>query len=441
MHNFVQGIRANWKQFAFQVVTVFAVGLTMGAERNVVPLMGEDIFGVTSFLVISSFVVSFGLVKAALNLYAGKWADTYGRKPVLILGWLAALPIPFILMFAPNWWWVAFGNILLGVNQGTAWSMSMISKIELAGPEERGLAAGIDEAFGYTGVAIGAWLTGVIAAGYSLRPEPFYFLLAVIVVAALIAVVLIEETLPYARAEAAAASNGDADSAAARDDADLSFGEIVKRATYKDRTLFAAAQAGHVENFVDTLVWIALPLFLAAQGLDPAQIGVVVGVHSGAYFLQIYTGRLGDQVGRKPPIVAGFVLAGAGVLGIILTQSYYAWIFFSGLSGVGMALHYPNLISVASDAAHPLWRSTGLGVYRMWRDLGYAVGAVLIGLTVDLLSIEAAFYGTAGAMFISGAYVYFRMDETHPELGTHTPLEVEPLGEELSGRASAVGHE
>jgi MFS family permease len=415
MNTAEQGIRKNWVQFILQVLTVFAVGLTMGAERNVVPLMGEEIFGVTSFLVIGSFVVSFGIVKAVLNLYSGKWADEYGRRPVLIAGWLSALPIPLILIYAPSWGWVAVGNVLLGVNQGVAWSMSMTSKIELAGPEEHGLAAGIDEAFGYTGVAVGTWLTGVIATSYSLRPEPFYFLMAVIVLALFLAVFWVEETLPYAQAEAA---NGEA-----QENAELPFGEIVRRATYRDRTLFAAAQAGHVENFVDTLVWITFPLFLAAQGLGPAQIGVVAGVHSSAYFLQVYTGRLGDQVGRKPPIVAGLFLAGTGILGMVTVEGYLLWILFSGLSGVGMALHYPNLISVASDAAHPLWRSTGLGVYRMWRDLGYAVGAVLIGLTVDLFSIAAAFYGVAGAMFVSGAYVLWGMEETHPEFGTHSSVQ------------------
>jgi len=414
MNTAEQGIRKNWIQFILQVLTVFAVGLTMGAERNVVPLMGEEIFGVTSFLVIGSFVVSFGIVKAVLNLYSGKWADEYGRRPVLIAGWLSALPIPLILIYAPSWGWVAVGNVLLGVNQGVAWSMSMTSKIELAGPEEHGLAAGIDEAFGYTGVAVGTWLTGVIAASYSLRPEPFYFLMAVIVLALFLAVFWVEETLPYAQAEAA---NGEA-----QENAELPFGEIVRRATYRDRTLFAAAQAGHVENFVDTLVWITFPLFLAAQGLGPAQIGVVAGVHSSAYFLQVYTGRLGDQVGRKPPIVAGLFLAGTGILGMVTVEGYLLWILFSGLSGVGMALHYPNLISVASDAAHPLWRSTGLGVYRMWRDLGYAVGAVLIGLTVDLFSVAAAFYGVAGAMFVSGAYVVWAMEETHPGFGTHSSV-------------------
>lgn len=423
----VQGIRANRGQFALQVLTVFAVGLTMGTERTVVPLMGEEIFGVASMLVIGSFVVSFGLVKAALNLYAGRWGDRYGRRPVLIAGWMAALPIPVLLIYAPSWPWVAAGNVLLGVNQGVAWSMSMIAKIELAGPDERGLAAGIDEAAGYTGVALGAWLTGVIAAEYTLRPEPFYFLAGVVVVGLLIAIFLIEETLPYARAEAereadranAEESDRKNERREAHDDADLPFAEIVRLATYKDRTLLAAAQAGHVENFVDTLAWIGFPLFLADQGLGPGPIGVVVGVHSGAYFLQLFTGRLGDRIGRKPPIVAGFFLAATGIWGMMLTESYAGWIAFSALSGIGMALHYPNLISVASDAAHPLWRSTGLGVYRMWRDLGYAVGAVFVGLTADLLTVEAAFYGTAAAMVVSGIVVILSMEETHPELGSH----------------------
>ena len=413
-----QGIRANLPQFLLQVVTVFAVGLTMGTERTIVPIMGEELFGISSVLVIGSFVVSFGIVKAVLNLYAGKWADTYGRRPVLIAGWLVALPIPFVLMYAPNWWWVATGNVLLGVNQGVAWSMSMVSKIELAKPSERGLAVGIDEAFGYTGVAVGAWLTGVIASAYSLRPEPFYLLLLVIVIGMLIALFFIEETLPYAKAEASQNEADDTDSG----EATLPFWTIVKRATYRDHTLFAAAQAGHVENFVDTLVWIAFPLFLVAQGLDTAQVGVVVGAHSAAYFLQIYTGRLGDQIGRKPPIVAGMLLAGAGVLGMVFVDSYSAWIALSALSGVGMALHYPNLISVASDAAHPLWRSTGLGVYRLWRDLGYAVGAVFIGLMVDAASLEMAFAATALAMFVSGGYVAWRMEETHPKFGTHAVM-------------------
>ncbi|WP_232688848.1 MFS transporter [Halobacterium zhouii] len=406
--SYSQGIRRNWRQFALQLLTVFAVGLTIGAERNVVPVLGRDVLGVESVLVIASFVVSFGFVKALLNLYGGKWSETYGRKPILVAGWLVALPIPVILVLAPNWWWIVAGNVLLGVNQGLAWSMSVNAKIDLAGSDARGFAVGLDEAFGYGGVAVGTWVTGVIAAQYGLRPEPFYFLAAVIVLALVAAVLFVDETLPYARAEA--------DEQADSEDADLPFAEVLKRATYGDRTLFAAAQAGSVEKFVDALVWIAYPLYLTAAGLSLAQVGVVVGVYGGVWgVLQLYTGRLADQVGRRPPVVAGMFVAGAGVLLTVLVQGYWLWIGTAAVTGTGMALLYPNLITVVGDAAHPSWRATGLGVYRMWRDAGYGFGAIVIGVTADLVSTTAAFYVVAAAMFASGLVTLAWMRETHPD--------------------------
>jgi MFS family permease len=386
---------------------VFATGLTIGSERAVVPVLGRDELGVTSLFVIGSFVVSFGIVKSILNLYAGKWGEEYGRKPVLILGWATALPLPFILIFAPSWGWVTVGNILLGINQALTWSMAINAKIDLAGPDQRGLAVGIDEAFGYSGVAVGAWITGVIAGQWSLRPEPFYFLGVVVVLAFLISIFLIKETLQFAQAE------GDDD----HHDANLPFMAVLKRATYGDRTLFAAAQAGHIENFVDTLFWIAVPLYLTSQGLGIE----VVGVHSAMYFLQIGTGGLADRIGRRPPVIVGMFLAGGGVLGMVLVKGYLPWTGLAAISGFGMALLYPNLMTVPSDAAHPTWRSAGMGVYRMWRDSGYAVGAILIGLTMEFVSPEAAFYMTAILMFVSGAVVYIWMEETHPDFGTHEP--------------------
>ncbi|MFC7045453.1 MFS transporter [Halobacteriaceae archaeon GCM10025711] len=413
MGGYVQGIRRNWQQFALQLLTVFAVGLTIGAERNVVPVLGRDVLGVESVLVIGSFVVSFGFVKALLNLYGGKWAEEYGRKPILVAGWLVALPIPVILVLAPNWWWISVGNVLLGVNQGLAWSMSVNAKIDLAGPERRGLAVGLDEAFGYVGVAVGAWVTGVIAAQSGLRPEPFYFLGVVVVVGLLVAVLFVEETLPYAQAEA-----DDADG----EDADLPFRAVLARATWGDRTLFAAAQAGSVEKFVDSLVWIAYPLYLTTAGLAIDQVGVVVGVYGGVWgVLQLYTGKLADDVGRRWPIVSGMFLAGAGVLATVAVSGYYPWIATAGVTGVGMALLYPNLITVVGDAAHPSWRASGLGVYRMWRDAGYGFGAILVGVTADLVSVEAAFVATAVAMFVSGGVALAWLEETHPEFGTHEP--------------------
>jgi len=406
-----QGIREHLGQFSLHVLLVFATGLTIGSERTVVPVLGEDVLGVESFFVLGSFVVSFGFVKALLNLYAGKWGESYGRKPVLVAGWLTALPIPVILVYAPNWSWITVGNVLLGVNQALTWSMAINAKIDLAGPDQRGLAVGIDEAFGYSGVAVGAWVTGVIAGQWSLRPEPFYFLAVVVVLAFLVSVFLIKETVQFAQAE------GDDD----HHDANLPFVDVLKRATYGDRTLFAAAQAGHIENFVDTLFWIAVPLYLTSQGLAIEAVGVVVGVHSAMYFLQIGTGGLADRIGRRPPVIAGMFLAGAGVLGMVLVEGYLPWVALAAVSGLGMALLYPNLMTVPSDAAHPTWRSAGMGVYRMWRDSGYGVGAILIGLSMELVNAAAAFYLTAGLMFVSGAVVYVWMEETHPEFGTHEP--------------------
>ncbi|WP_254524973.1 MFS transporter [Natrinema caseinilyticum] len=406
-----QGIREHLGQFSLHVLLVFATGLTIGSERAVVPVLGRDVLGVESFLVIGSFVVSFGFVKALLNLYAGKWGEEYGRKPVLVLGWATALPLPVILVFAPSWGWITVGNVLLGINQALTWSMAINAKIDLAGPDQRGLAVGIDEAFGYTGVAVGAWITGVIAGRSGLRPEPFYFLAVVVVLAFLISIFLITETVQYAQAE------GDED----HHDADLPFDEVLKRATYGDRTLFAAAQAGHVENFVDTLFWIAVPLYLTSQGVGIATVGVVVGVHSAMYFLQIATGGLADRIGRRPPVIWGMFLAGAGVLGMVLVDGYRPWVVLAGASGLGMALLYPNLMTVPSDAAHPSWRASGMGVYRMWRDAGYGVGAILIGLSMEFVSLEAAFYATAFLMFLSGGVVYVWMEETHPDFGTHEP--------------------
>ncbi|GKZ16183.1 MFS transporter [Haladaptatus sp. T7] len=405
----VQGIRRNWQQFALQLFVVFAVGLTIGSERTVVPVLGRDVLGVESILVIGSFVVSFGVVKALLNLYGGKWAEEFGRRRVLIVGWLVALPIPFVLIYAPNWWWITGANVLLGVNQGLAWSMSVNAKIDLAGSDARGLAVGLDEAFGYGGVAVGSWVTGVIAAQYGLRPEPFYVLLGVVVLATLVSLFFVEETLPYAQTEA----NG-------KDDEELSFSEVVKRATYGDRTLFAAAQAGHVEKFVDVLVWIAFPLYLSKSGLSVSQIGLVVGVYGGVWgVLQLGTGRLADEIGRRPPVIAGMFVAGLGVLATVLVSGFSAWLVTAAVTGLGMALLYPNLITVVGDAAHPSWRATGLGVYRMWRDAGYAVGAVVVGLLADVATIEAAFYATAGVMVASGVVVLTMMRETHPTLGEY----------------------
>lgn len=406
--SYLQGIRENWRQFLLQLLMVFAVGLTIGSERTVVPVLGREVFGLESILVIGSFVLSFGFVKALLNLYGGKWADEYGRKPILIAGWILALPIPVVLTLAPNWWWVTVGNVLLGVNQGLAWSMSVNAKIDLAGGETRGLAVGLDEAFGYGGVAAGGWITGVIATSYGLRPEPFYLLGAVIVSGLLASVILVEETKPYADTEAAATDDiGD----------DLPFIEVLKRTTYGDQTLFAAAQAGSIEKFVDALVWIVYPLYFTALGLTVAQVGVVVGVYGGIWGVaQLYTGRLADHIGRRPPVVAGMFVAGFGTLLTVVFDGYILWLVAAAITGLGMALLYPNLITVVGDVAHPRWRAQSLGVYRMWRDAGYGFGAIFVGVVADLVSIDIAIVGVGIAMLLSGLITFVWLEETHPTL-------------------------
>jgi len=413
-----KGIREHLPQFSLHVLLVAATGLTIGSERALLSVMGRDVHGVESLLALGGFVASFGFVKAILNLYAGKWGEAYGRRPVLVLGWLTALPLPVVLIYAPNWDWIILGNTLLGVNQALTWSMAVNAKIDLATPDERGLAVGIDEAFGYTGSAVGTWMTAEIAAAFGLHPEPFFFLAAVVVLALVVSVVLVKETVQYARAE------GD------DGDADLPFLDVLKRATYGDQTLFAAAQAGHVENFVDTLFWIAVPLFLLTEGLGYAEMGLVVGVHHGMYFLQIGTGGLADRIGRRPPVVVGMLVAGGGTLGMTLVGGFVPWLLLSAAAGLGMALLYPNLMTVPADACHPSWRTTGMGVYRMWRDAGYGVGAIVIGLVMEFGTLVAAFQVTAVLMFLSVAVVYLWMEETHPEFGSHEPpSSPEPMSE------------
>ncbi len=396
---FQQGIRVNAAQFALQMVLIFCVGLTLGTERTVVPLIGREQFRIQSFLVIGSFVISFGFVKAVINLLGGGLSERHGRKPLLVAGWLSALPIPFLLIFAPNWGWVVVANVFLGINQGLAWSMSVNAKIDLAGAPRRGLAVGLDEAGGYGGVAIGALVTGYFAAAYGLRPAPFVFAGLIIVVALLLTSALMVETLPFAIAETGRQ------------------GAIV-RASYSRRTMVAINQAGAIEKFVDALVWIGFPLYLSARHLPVTHIGEVVFVYGLMWGLgQIPAGYLADVIGRKIPIAAGMLACALGVFIFPLLDGLLAWVMAAAVTGLGMALLYPNLMTAAADASPPTWRATGLGVYRFWRDAGYGFGAIFIGLIANALALPATFYGVAIAMGVSAAAIVFAMEETRPAGG------------------------
>lgn len=400
------GIRANLGQFSLQLLLVFFVGITVGMERNVIPVLAKEEFAIASSMVTLSFIASFGFVKALLNLYGGRWSETHGRKKALIIGWVVAVPIPIIIILAPNWWWITGANILMGVNQGLAWSMTVTMKMDISGRKWRGLATGLNEFSGYSGVAFGGLATGFLADAFGLRPVPFYFGLAVILAALLISITLARETLPYALKEAE-----EFDGRPLLCGEECSFREVFKLVSWKDKTMFACSQAGAVEKFVDVLVWGFFPIYFYLNGLTVAQIGVVVGAYGFTWgLLQILTGPLSDKVGRRAPVVAGMGLAGIGVMATFSASGYYEWIITSMVTGAGMALLYPTLMAAIGDASNPKWRGTSLGVYRMWRDSGYGFGALMIGYMADAFGMRSAFYFVALAMFFSGllAAAYMR---------------------------------
>ena len=339
---------------------------------------------------------------------------------MLILGWLVAVPIPLIIIWAPNWWWIVFANLLMGVNQGLAWSMTVTSKMDLVGAQKRGLATGINEFAGYSGVATGALVTGFLAAACGLRPAPFYFGLAVILAGLGITVVLTKETIHHARREADLYDAAKAGSGANPVQQPVgakgpAFMDIFKLTTWGDRAMFAACQAGLLHKFTDALVWVSFPLFFKAQGLPIERIGLIIGVYGFTWgFLQLGTGVMTDRIGRKWPIVAGLFLCGGGVWSTVAVSGLGMWIVTAAAVGVGMALLYPSLLAAVADIAHPSWRGTSLGVYRMWRDSGYAFGALIIGAISDIVGFKYGFYFTAVVMFVSGTIVAFYMYETAP---------------------------
>ena len=423
------GLRPNLAQFSLLASITFGVGLVVGAERVVVPVLAKQDFAVATYLATLAFIVSFGFVKAALNLVAGRLADHYGRKPLLLAGWLIALPIPFLIIFAPSWNWIVAANLLLGVNQGLAWSMTVTGKIDLVGPRSRGFALGINEFSGYAGVSVGGFLGGWLGGIYGLRVAPFLFVLGVIVVMTC-ATLLVRETLPYThleRQERAAASPPER-----QGEHDETYrprlGSIFALTTWGDRALAAASQAGLVEKFTDTLAWGLFPLYFASQGLAPAAIGGVVAAYTGTWaLLQIYTGHLSDRLGRKWLIAGGMWLAAAGIVLVAISRVLLWWVSGAVLMGIGMALLYPTLLAVVSDVAAPRWRATSLGVYRLWRDSGYAFGALAIGIMADAFGLLASFWFAAGVMCLSGLLVALFMYETLPTRRTiHPAWEREP---------------
>jgi len=419
------GLRANWQQFTLLVIVNAFVGAMVGLERSIVPLLGHQVFGLASTTAVLSFIVSFGIVKALANLFAGRISDRIGRKGVLVVGWLIGLPVPLIIIFAPSWPWVVFANVLLGINQGLCWSTTVIMKIDLVGPARRGLAMGLNEAAGYGAVSLAAITSGYLAATYSLRPQPFLLGIGFALAGLLLSLFFVRESHGHARHEAAllahpsGQSEGSAPPAAAAtgDRATTpSFKDIFLLTSWKNRTLFAVSQAGLVNNLNDGLAWGVFPLFFAAGGLPLAQIGLLAGIYPGVWGVaQLLTGALSDRLGRKYMIVGGMLLQGAAIGLLPLVQGFGWWVVAMVLLGLGTALVYPTLLAAISDVAHPGWRASAVGVYRLWRDSGYAIGALLAGVLADLFGVTWAIGVIAGVTFLSGIVAQGVMRETLPK--------------------------
>jgi MFS family permease len=410
------GLRENLGQFSLLILINVFVGMMVGLERTVVPLIGEKEFGLVSKTAIVSFIVSFGVTKAICNLFAARTSETVGRKRVLVLGWLMGLPVPFIIILANHWFWFDVANILLGVNQALCWSMTVVMKVDLVGPKRRGLALGLNEFAGYVAVGFTAWITGYIASVYALRPQPFYLGIGVEIAGLLLSAFLAKESLYHAKLEARlhqAVPGPGVDNAGTSPSWHPSLREIFARASWKDRDLFSCSQAGLVNNLNDGMSWGIYPLFFSSLGLGVAAIGTIKAVYPAAWGgLQIFTGPLSDRWGRKRLIASGMIVQAAGIWLTISVPTYTAWIVAALLQGIGTAMVYPTLLAAISDIAHPEWRATTMGVYRFWRDLGYAVGALSSGIIADLLGMRAAIQVVAVLTLVSGLQVAIRMRET-----------------------------
>lgn len=400
------GLRENLGQFLLLLLVNAFVGAMVGLERSILPAIAEHEFHIVARAAILSFIVVFGITKSLTNYFAGRLSDRFGRKHILVAGWVAAIPVPFILMWAPDWNWVVAANVFLGISQGLTWSTTVIMKIDLVGSKRRGLAMGLNEFSGYFAVAGSALATGWLAARYGLRPEPFYPGVAYVVAGLLLSVLAVRETRHHVAHEVKVHHAGE-------DTGNLTQSEIFRRTSLTDRNLSSVSQAGLVNNLNDGMAWGLFPLVFATAGMSLTQIGMLAAIYPAVWGIsQIFTGALSDQIGRKWLIVGGMWLQAAG---IAVTAVSTDFILFGGgavMLGLGTAMVYPTLLAAIGDVAHPSWRASAVGVYRLWRDLGYAVGALLAGFTADFFGLSAAVWLVAGLTLLSGVVAAVRMSET-----------------------------
>ena len=400
------GLRENLPQFSLLVAINVFVGAMVGLERSTLPLIGEDDFGLTTSAAVLSFIVAFGLAKSLTNLGAGVGAEQFGRRRLLIAGWGLALPVPLMIAFAPSWSWIVAANVLLGINQGLAWSMTVVMKVDLVGPKRRGFALGLNEAAGYGGVAIAAALSGWLAAEFAPRDVLVAAGAGIALMALALTVAFVRDTAGNVRLEQRIGDHDSRESAPG-------LGAAFADATYRRPALRACSQAGLVNNLNDALAWGLVPLFLAANGASAAQVGLVAGIYPAVWGVgQIFAGRWSDRVGRKPLIVAGMLLQSAALGALAVSDGAIGWAALAAsVLGVGTALAYPTLIAAVSDAVSPVARAPSVGVYRFWRDMGYVAGGTLAGIAADALGYGGAIAIVAGLTAASGIWVAIDLTE------------------------------
>lgn len=412
------GLRQNAAQFILLVVVNALVGGMLGQERTVLPLLAEREFGLRTYTTGLTFILVFGVAKAATNYFAGAWCDRYGRKPVLVAGWIVAVPVPLMLIWAPSWSWIIVANVLLGISQGLTWSTTVVMKIDLVGPARRGLAMGLNEAAGYGAVAVTALATGYLAESYGLRPAPFLLGIAFAALGLGLSTLAVKETREHARFEASthiARADGRHDHLHDK----LTNREVFVQTSFREPALSSASQAGLVNNLNDGLAWGLFPILFAAAGLSVGKIGLLAALYPAVWGVgQLITGALSDRWGRKWMIASGMWIQAVALGLMALGDTFAVWAVAALLLGAGTALVYPTLLASIGDVAHPAWRARSVGIYRLWRDGGFAVGALLAGIVADALGVRAAVWTVAALTAVSGLVVAVRMYETHQRPAT-----------------------
>lgn len=391
------GLKENWKQFTILVIVNAFVGGMVGLERTIFPKFAEIEFGIASKTAILSFIIAFGITKAITNYFTGKLANKFGRKNLLILGWLFAIPIPFILISATSWNWVIFANILLGINQGVTWSSTVVMKIDLVGEKDRGLAMGINEFAGYFAVGIVAFLTGIIAQKYGITPYPFYLGIGISILGLLLTVFFVSDTRKFVKKEQATAQTNKLEN-------------VFIETSFKNKTLSAITQAGLVNNLNDGMIWGLLPILLLSLNYNSKSIGIIAAIYPAVWGIgQLITGRMADLYSKKKMLFWGMLLQGIAILLIPYFTSFYQLAIIASILGFGTALVYPTFLSAIADATSPNQRAESIGVFRLWRDLGYAIGAIVSGIIADFFGVQYAVIGIGIVTILSSLVIQFRM--------------------------------